>query len=300
MKNFNQDIDNEINNLLHINEKKKTILVLGGGGFKGISQLGALAALYDNGYLKHINTIAGTSIGALIGSILAAGYTPLELYNTLSAVDLTKIFSFDVNHLFNEYGCDNGNELIKLLTDIFIKKNITPTVTLEEFFKITSIYLMITGTCLNDKKIYYFTYKNYPNMKLFDAIRISTSVPFLFTPFKLGNKTFIDGACIDNYPIHPFRDELNKVIGIYVYDEHNVERNISTFENYFLNVVDCLMSGIHHACLSKQENQTIKIGLKNTEILTIFLNKSFDKQKLYDHGYNVACKFITQNPLIFN
>jgi NTE family protein len=59
------------------NAEKRVDLVLEGGGVKGVALVGALAALEDQGYIPQ--NIAGTSVGAILGALLAAGYTAAEL-----------------------------------------------------------------------------------------------------------------------------------------------------------------------------------------------------------------------------
>ncbi len=64
-------------------------LVLEGGGAKGVALAGAAAQLYDVGY--RFQRIAGTSVGALVGALLAAGMSPTELEATARRLDLIAI-----------------------------------------------------------------------------------------------------------------------------------------------------------------------------------------------------------------
>lgn len=69
--------------------RRRADLVLEGGGAKGVALAGAVAELDDAGY--HFQRIAGTSVGALIGSLLAAGMSPAELEATARRLDLTAV-----------------------------------------------------------------------------------------------------------------------------------------------------------------------------------------------------------------
>ena len=72
--------------------KKKTVLVLSGGGIKGIAQIGAIKYLADSGILKNINYIIGTSVGSIIGLFVCLkleindmyGFVKNKNYNKLS------------------------------------------------------------------------------------------------------------------------------------------------------------------------------------------------------------------------
>lgn len=60
-------------------------LVLEGGGVKGIGLVGAYTALEEAGYSFH--RIAGTSAGAIVGALIAAGMSPVELKNVMREID---------------------------------------------------------------------------------------------------------------------------------------------------------------------------------------------------------------------
>lgn len=65
-------------------------LVLAGGGVKGIAHVGAIKALHDAGYDRHPR-IAGTSVGAIVGALLAKGQSPCEVWQELYRFDFSKV-----------------------------------------------------------------------------------------------------------------------------------------------------------------------------------------------------------------
>jgi len=71
--------------------KNKHILVLNGGGVKGIAHIGALKALEEYGYLEHITVLAGASVGALIISMFIIGYQPDEMWEFIKMFDLNNM-----------------------------------------------------------------------------------------------------------------------------------------------------------------------------------------------------------------
>ena len=70
-------------------------LVLSGGGAKGITHIGIIQALEENGI--PIDYIAGTSIGAIVGGLYAMGYTPQEMLDLLASREFQQCYSGEVD-----------------------------------------------------------------------------------------------------------------------------------------------------------------------------------------------------------
>ena len=118
---INSKIDEKINNILNKtkNIKKITKLVLSGGGIKGIAHIGVLHAFEDKGVLKDIKTIVGCSAGAIVAFLYVIGFAPKELYKIAIKFDFTKFKSTNIKfeNLFNKFGLENGNKMIKILIE---------------------------------------------------------------------------------------------------------------------------------------------------------------------------------------
>ena len=83
---INLILDNEVKIILNKDTKHlKEILVLSGGGKKGVAQVGALHCLKKNNLLNNIKTIAASSVGSVNGLLLCAGYHPMEIFRTKKA-----------------------------------------------------------------------------------------------------------------------------------------------------------------------------------------------------------------------
>jgi predicted acylesterase/phospholipase RssA len=95
-------------------------LVLSGGGIKGFCLLGGVQAAFDLGLLKNIDTYVGTSVGAMIGYLLAIGYTPIEIIVSLYTNRwLEKMQYFNLVAMINGNGATsftNLNEALEKLT----------------------------------------------------------------------------------------------------------------------------------------------------------------------------------------
>jgi len=72
-----------------VDGKKPYDLVLQGGGVRAIALVGAIAELEKQGY--SMQRAVGTSAGAIVGSLYAAGYTGDELYNVVKDFNFSKL-----------------------------------------------------------------------------------------------------------------------------------------------------------------------------------------------------------------
>ena len=155
--------------------------------------------------------------------------------------------------------------------------------------------LIITGTCLNEMKPYYFDYENTPDLKILDSILISVCVPILFTPRKHDNKLFVDGGLTSNYPIEYFSDDINNTIGIMICDTNT--NNIDSLTNYLYTIFKCPFKKITQLVYELYKENTIII-----ENDVNFINFSIEYNKkinMIDTGYEKT-KFFLENKDIIN
>lgn len=163
--------------------RKDIALVLSSGGPRGFAYIGAIEELERRGY--RITSIAGTSIGSLIGGIYAAGKLN-ELKQWLYNLDGWKVFSLmdlsiGKNHLMK------GDKLIKTI------QSIVPEVDIEDLripFKAVATDLY-TGEEVT-----------FDSGSLFQAIRASISIPSLFRPVRYGYRTLVDGGIANTIPLN--------------------------------------------------------------------------------------------------
>jgi NTE family protein len=291
---LNDELDiifNQYANRNKLTSNKKTILVLSGGGIKGISQLGALSVLHENNMLSDITTYVGTSVGSMIVFFLYIGYSVPELYSVIERIDFSKMKCVSFSNLLMQYGLDDGKKIELVLCKLCAAKNVDTNITFKEMFDITNKKLIITASCINDKKTHYFSYTDTPDVSILSAIRMSMSIPIYFTPVSYNNKMFIDGGCIDNYPINLFKDNLDNVIGIYIENIRENISDISNIEDYLYHMMQCLVEGHSVNCIKGYEHATIKISLKNISAIDFNIDNA-TKKKLFDIGYNAALSYL--------
>ena len=183
-------------------------MVLGSGGARGLAHIGVIDELTRSGY--EIKSIAGSSMGALIGGVYAMGkldvythwVTGLERSDIIRLLDLT----------FGRSGLIKGDRIISILKSLIGDANI------EDL----PIRFTAVATDLEDEQEVWFNHGS-----LFDAIRASIAIPTVFTPHRYLDKHFLDGSLINPIPIAPtLEDETDLTIAVNL--SAKPEKNIRT------------------------------------------------------------------------
>jgi NTE family protein len=267
------------------NNKLPKILVLNGGGIKGLAHIGALEYLEEHKYLSEIHTIACTSVGSIIGLGLVLGYTAQEMHLIAEKLRIDHLHSCNYHDLFTKYGLDLGEKIDFLLKKIIAKKTKKALVTLKELYEWKKIKLNITTSELGEGKVIYLNHETFPDLPVYLAIRMSCAIPFIFCPVKYKDKYYIDGGCSDDYPIMLYQDQLSEVLGIHLKNQYQTE--VKTFEDVVIGCMYCILNASNkEAELFK--NNTIEIEISK---LSINLNISPEmKKELFQKGYECAKK----------
>ena len=163
--------------------KKKIALVLSGGGARGLAHIGAIETLESHGY--EITSIAGCSMGALIGGMYAAGKLP-EVKDWVLSLDRRKVlslvdFSLSLTHLVK------GDRVMEAL------KEIVPDVNIEDL----PIPYTAVATDWNSGKEVVFDHGS-----LYDAIRASISIPLFLNPVRREEMLLVDGGLVNSLPLN--------------------------------------------------------------------------------------------------
>ena len=257
---------------LHIDINNIDTLVLSGGGVKGIYYIGIIKKLEELNVMKNIIKIAGTSIGAFFAALIAINFNSKDLIDFILLFNISKIKKIKGSNFFSFFGIDDGNNLEIILENMFDTKGFTKDLTFKELYDKNKKDLIISGVCINEKKCHYFSHILTPNMNVIKAIRISTSIPIYFTPVLYENKLWVDGGIIDNYPIHLFKNRLNKTLGIYL-SEKKVFSNVNNLEDYFMCIIESLLEGLAHKSISGYEDNTIIISGDYINVINTDLSK---------------------------
>jgi hypothetical protein len=219
-----------------------THLVLSGGGMRGVIFVGALRYMYINNIHKNIKHIAGCSIGALIGLMMAFKLTIEEmeeiLYICKDDNELCYLSIKKYIRLMTEYGLFNTEILIKHLKNIIKKKypemcllneyntmDISETITFSQLSKSFGVNIYISCTNINTCDNEIFSIETTPNICVYKACCASMAIPLLFKPINIGDYYYYDGALTNNFPIKIFANvPKENIIGMILYKENkNIE-----------------------------------------------------------------------------
>jgi predicted acylesterase/phospholipase RssA len=268
-------------------------LVISSGGVIILSLLGSLKYLNENNLLKDVKCYFGVSAGAILCTMLALDYTIDEIKDFLINFDLLKMVgNYDITNLINNYGFSLGENCKIIAQSIIIYKlgNENKDYTFKQLYDDKKKELNLFATCVEDKTLWRFSHISNENVPIWKALIASSNIPFLFAPIEIDNKTFIDGAAINVYPINYVPDnEINETLGLYVNNNHNIDLNyLNNIPNlkYYLEIIFLY---ILHKFNYSYKN-TIKISLpdKYKNYVYKFDICNEEKNILIDIGYNIT------------
>ncbi|GFR85461.1 hypothetical protein ElyMa_004174600 [Elysia marginata] len=191
-------------------------LVFEGGGVKGLALIGALKCLDELGILKNIRRFAGTSAGAITAGMIAVGYHYEELMDFWSG-DVESLFSDHscgylsfLPNVLSKFGWNPGNKIMAYMGNMIAAKSKTndPDMTFYDLYRERNVELCIVVTNISQMNTEYCHPKTTPDMPIRQALRMSMSIPGVFTAPTYDNHgqvdVFVDGGVLCNYPIHSF------------------------------------------------------------------------------------------------
>lgn len=266
-------------------------LAISGAGINGLSFVGCLKTLEDYGILRHLEGFSGSSAGALVSTLIVVGYKADELKKLMFKIDFSKFINFNLDTLIKNFGACDGSELIKLIDFLFRNKGIEPTVTFKQLYDKTHKHLNITGSCLSKaaftnkfSKSDSFNYETTPDMKILEALRITISIPWIYSPHTYNNQMYIDGALFHPYPISWFQDldPLKKyTLGLVSYDIYeDIPKSLDSFS---MSILVGMMDQLKMLCVHNYQKQTVI--LENLEFNCFDFNIPYkSKEILYKRG----------------
>ena len=174
-------------------EKPRTILVLGGGGMKGIAHVGVWKALEEHGIRP--DAIVGTSIGALIGAFLAGGMGWRELAEIARRLRRQDIVSVNRRAMWlggvREPAVFEGDHFLE-----YIQRNLP----VREFSELR-IPLRLNAVSLVSGEEIWFGTDARDDVPLPEAVYASCALPMYFAPAQIGGDVLVDGGILDVFAV---------------------------------------------------------------------------------------------------
>lgn len=233
-------------------------LVLSGGGAKGIAHIGVIQALEDHDI--PIDFVAGTSMGAIVGGLYAAGYTPAEMLDLILSKGFASWSTGQIDPNLTYYFLQKPQTPAFASLNINLNKGdsvpgsgLMPASLISPLpmnFAFMDLFAAYTAQCGGDFDRLFVpfrcvtsdvTHKHKVVCRsgmLSDAIRASMSFPAVFAPIKLGGVEMYDGGIYDNFPVDVMREDFapSIMIGVDVHSEESTPSGsiVSQLENMII------------------------------------------------------------------
>ena len=283
--------------LLPFVQAQKVGLVLSGGGAKGMTHIGIIRALEENNI--PIDYITGTSMGAIIGSLYAMGYSPDDMEALLRSEDFKRWYSGQVEPEYGYYFKQNRptpeffNIRFSFKDSLHIKPQILPTSMVNPIqmnLVFVELFARATAACSGDFNRLFVPFRciasDVYNKKplimrrgdLGDAVRASMSFPFVFKPIEIDIVLAYDGGIYNNFPTDIMREDFKPevIIGSVVAANPGKPKEndlMSQLENMIMQKTDYTLP----------DSLGIIMTFKYDDVSLL----DFDRlQELHDIGYN--------------
>lgn len=234
--------------------------VFSGGGIKGLTFIGAFEVLEEKGI--RFKRVAGTSAGSLMAALIAAGYTPKEIYQEIAHIDMTQFLDRRTTFIpipllkwlpiYWRLGLFKGQAFEKWIDSLLSKKGV------RTFSDLPPGKLKVIVSDLTNGKIVVIPddLHNYDipfeSFSVATAVRMSCSIPYFFEPVKLktqkGNVIIVDGGVLSNFPMWLYDSEngtkKRPVIGLKLSRSYadtppkKINNAIQLFEALFTTMLD--------------------------------------------------------------
>lgn len=288
-----------------------TSLVISGGAVKVIATLGCLKYFEEKHLMKNIKNFVGTSAGAVMCFFIVLGYSSFEILEFMKEVVKDEAFSKvlhvdEILAMTSTLGISDGTILIKLFQKILYKKTKNLDITFLDLAKKYGKNLVVTVSNITHEQEEYLNVDTTPDLSVIDALRMTCSIPILFTPVKWNGCVYVDGALYNNFPMSYFIKRgkvFADIIGINI---QNVNyQNITDIFSYITFLLNTTMTHVNNLqiknmFLDEKKNNIITIRMKDTPWIAqgkLCISLTDDElHEVMDQGYiqakDVCCDIV--------
>lgn len=246
-------------------------LVLSGGGARGIAHLGVVQALHERDV--KFSVISGTSMGALLGSLLAQGYAPREVLRIVSSSSFFKSLRPGFW----------GNGLLRIERMAEVLLHFLP----DNSFGALEIPLSVAATDINAGEIVYFS-----EGELIAPVLASCCIPGIFRPYSYQGKVFVDGGVLDNFPVSPAQKFADFIIGVHC--------NPFALQQPVRTTREVLARSFILAAHSKTKDKfnLCQLLVEPPGLSRYTLYDFWKAREIFDVGYEYANRYLTIHPSV--
>lgn len=286
-----------ISNFSMAQKQPKIGLVLSGGGAKGYAHVGVLEVIDSIGL--NIDYIGGTSMGAIVGSFYASGYSAKEIKKIIYDINFDKVIFEELERESRPYYQKENEEkyLLSLKIDGFkfslpksiskghrsynlLTKYLSSSHELKDFSKLPIPFLCIATDIETGKQ------KVFKNGFLPKAVLASGSYPTLFTPIEIDGSFYTDGGIVNNFPAREVREMgADIIIGV------DLGEGLMDYDK-ITNVAKVLEQIITYGIESKSTEQRKLVDFMiKPDVKGISVTDFNQKTSIIQKGYNEGLKF---------
>jgi predicted acylesterase/phospholipase RssA len=240
--------------------------------------MGSLNKLWDSGMLKDLETMSGSSAGALLCCMAAlTNFDFVQMMNISLKVPLENLKP-QIKSLFMTYGLIPRDTIRDMIIDTMIPGR--NDLTFRELYEIFPKRIYISAFCVQLTQTHYFSVVTHPDMSVIDALCMSISVPFLFSSFRYGEWIYLDGGTIESAPCAPYLGEPREdvmVLRLQFKDTYDVKDFVSYVYMIFSSV--CKIRYVY-------DFPTTYIDIGDTDVLEFSCSDEL-KIRLFTEGYKI-------------
>jgi predicted acylesterase/phospholipase RssA len=281
----------------------KSVLILSGGGPRGVIQLGALDYMYRIKQLKKYRTIVGTDIGAIIAILIACRFSPREIYDSLFSESTIynirpnmSLASLSKGHIYNIAN------FISPIEELIVKK-LGAVPTLQQLHD-NSYDVYLATANLTTAELEYLSHENYPNLRATDALKLACSTPFLYDRVHFQGSQYCNASINDNVSIlFPKRYEPEDIESILCVDvsgvkQYSKEKRVDSFLAQLQNLIH------FNPLVNQQKNRETALeifedklvlieftGLANSNIFSTHI-EGVECPRMFSYGSSIAASTI--------
>jgi NTE family protein len=199
-------------------------LVFQGGGVRAAAYAGAVRALAERGQLATVRSVAGTSAGSMTAALLAAGADADALERSVRGTDFASFLDGGgwparMLRLWRRYGEHPGRvfsqKMRGQIADICGEADITFGALEKRRAAEPARYreLFVIATDVESQRAVVFSAKHHRDLPIWQAVRCSVSIPFVFVPERCLGSSFVDGGLTWDYPIDLYEGNASGTLG---------------------------------------------------------------------------------------
>ena len=266
-----------IKDLFNFSRNESLGICLSGGGALGFAHIGVLQSLEDHGIFP--THISGSSMGAIVGTLYAAGFSPKEMLQLVKDDKLYKVTTLmTFRPTFLKSGLSTHTMLRSLIRELIPHNS----------FELLNKKMFICVVNLNEARWKVVSSGN----ELDKWVAASASIPGLFETINTGGEYYVDGGLLNNMPAQPLGEFCQNIIGVDV-----IPHKIPLELNKPIDTLAFSVRAMQHQ--NSKAGRSLCKFIIEPQAIEEFHEFSFDAyHAIYQYGYSAATKFIVENPEI--